>query len=58
MFEPSEHSIPAFPAPIEVMAFVPVPTIVTELAEMVTAAVLFILRSWKAIVISLFSISI
>jgi hypothetical protein len=58
MFEPREQSSPAFLAPVEVMAFVPVATIVTELAEITTAALVFMVTSWKAIVTLLFSILI
>jgi hypothetical protein len=54
MFESNEHSIPAFPSPVEEMAFVPVVTMVTELAEIVMGEVVFTLTFLRTILISLF----
>jgi hypothetical protein len=54
MFECNEHSIPAFPAPIEEIVFVPLVTIVTELAEIVMDEVVFTLMFWRTILILLF----
>jgi hypothetical protein len=45
MFEPNAHSIPAWAADVEEMVFVPAPTSVTELPEIITAAVLDMLMS-------------
>jgi hypothetical protein len=54
MFEFNEHSIPALAAPIQEMTFVPLVTIVTELAEILTDETVLILMFWKTILMLLF----
>jgi hypothetical protein len=51
VFELDEHSIPAFPASVEVMAFVPATASVTELAEITMAALVLMLIIAKTTVI-------
>jgi hypothetical protein len=53
IFEFNEHSIPAFPAPIEEIVFVPVLTMVAELAEIVMDEVVVTLMFWRTILIVL-----
>jgi hypothetical protein len=45
IFESNEHSIPPFTAAVDTIEFVPAPTIVAELPQTVTAAVVFTLIS-------------
>jgi hypothetical protein len=54
MFEFNEHSIPALPAPLEEMVFVPVVTMVAELAEIVMDDVVSTLMFWRTNLIMLF----
>jgi hypothetical protein len=54
MFELNEHSSPAFPAAVEEMVFVPVVTIVAELAEIRMDEAVFTLMFWRTIRILLF----
>jgi hypothetical protein len=54
MFEFNEHSTPALPAPIEEMVFVPVATMVAELAEIVMDEVVLMSMFWRTTLILLF----
>jgi hypothetical protein len=57
IFESNEHSIPPFASAVETIVLLPDPTIVTELPEIVTAAVVVMLMSSNTIVTSLSMIS-
>jgi hypothetical protein len=56
MFDLDEHSIPASSAAVEIIQFVPVPTSVTELPQIVTADVVITSISTKIRVMFVFSI--